>query len=123
MILDAQAANCCFSTPPYSLMCSAERLADLDCSGVSRMYKSQGDISVCFYQLCLPEFLRVFFGLPTVGAKHLPRWLRRKLRCSDNDQVSFRLRVVPMGWSWAVWFVHGYLTSVLKRALLESTGL
>ena len=123
MILDARAANCCFSTPPYTLMCSAERLADLDCSGVSRMYKSQGDISVCFYQMGLPEYLRIFFGLPAVAAKHLPRWLRRKLKCSGDDLVGMRLRVVPMGWSWAVWFVHGYLTSVLERSLPGSPGL
>ena len=81
------------------------------------------DVEVCFYQYELPEWIREYFGIPSIKYKFLPPDLRRALRGRHygwEEEVSFRVKVCPMGWSWAVSLVqaaHGWLLRGLAPSL------
>ena len=60
----------------------------------------------CFYQFLLPVALQVCFGLHPILGRWLSKRLRKALGIRRHDMVQFCLTVVPMGWSWAVWFIQ-----------------
>lgn len=57
--------------------------------------------------------------MPGILAKHLPRPARAGLlrQYDDDEEVRFQVRVVPMGWSWAVRFIQAAHLSVLGSVL------
>ena len=51
----------------------------------------------------------------------LPSWLRRRLQVSVDDMLHFRMKVVPMGWNWAVWFMQQAMEhTILARSFPEA---
>lgn len=82
-----------------------------------KLYGASLDVSNSFYHLGLPEQLRGLFNLPLVDARGwglpgLPKgaaWLRP------------RMKVVPMGWTWALWFAQTVISRAAARIGLEKT--
>ena len=82
---------------------SGESLSALEASSTDHIHLKTGDVECCFCQYSLPEHHRVYFGIPFIKAMHLPDKLRASFPGhGDHDEIRFRARVVPMGWSWAV---------------------
>ncbi|CAK0812042.1 unnamed protein product, partial [Prorocentrum cordatum] len=101
IIFDPRKTNSQFVPPDSVALASPEALGDLELPAGQRLWVSEGDAENCYYQFLLPDDLRADFVLPAVPRKLLPRSLRR-LFPPGHDFVHFQVRVVPMGWSWAV---------------------
>ena len=84
----------------------------------AKLHIETADVDVCFYQYELSRELRPFFALPTVKAKFLPLGLRRRIRAKDDhQQIRFWVRVVPMGWLWAVWLIQHTHVHIISEAV------
>lgn len=86
------------------------------------LFIAQSDIKDYFYSLALPDNIRSMLCLPPIPSDLIRSW---KVPQSLGGQASCdgwvwpRLRVVPMGWSWAMWFSQRVHTHIC----LQSTGL
>ena len=107
-----------FEEAPYCGLPSAEALGDLEATAAGGVYISQGDVECCFYQFELPQKLKQYFGLPLVRGRFLPPSLRHRLGVGLDEEVRFRCRVIPMGWSWAVKWVQEIHQEVFRRACI-----
>ena len=75
-----------------------------------------GDISNAFYRLAVPEHLLEHFSLHCLDASHLAEF-GIDLNFSGGDNMVLPLvTVLPMGWSWSVFFCQ----SVLEQSIMNS---
>eukprot|EP00438_Fugacium_kawagutii_P013923 Skav213475 [mRNA] locus=scaffold565:39265:42440:+ [translate_table: standard] len=124
MIVDARRSNAHFRDPAYVHLCTGDTLSRLEYGFGDSLTIGMADLKDAFYHLQLPVQLRRFFCLPRV-------------RCEDLDWLNFgshrpckgkwavpRLTVVPMGWSWALyWCQKLHERIVLHSGLQESQQL
>ncbi|CAK0849230.1 unnamed protein product [Prorocentrum cordatum] len=115
LIFDTRRANCHIRTPEYAHLASGDALSSLECTPGEEVHLAAGDVEVCFYQCVLPAWARNYFCLPSLATRMLPARLREALgpELSARPRIAFRVRVVPMGWNWAVHFVQSAHLNVL----------
>ncbi|CAK0870750.1 unnamed protein product [Prorocentrum cordatum] len=115
LIFDTRRANCHFRTPEYTHLASGDALSSLECTPGEEVHLAAGDVEVCFYQYVLPAWARNYFCLPSLATRMLPARLREALgpELAARPRIAFRVRVVPMGWNWAVHFVQSAHLNVL----------
>ena len=109
LVLDCRGVNRRFRPPPQLAMGSGASWAQLSVPKGSSLYVAQSDIKDYFYSLQLPEELRPLFSLPAVPAETLHRWQVPRSSWNGDEQGGWvfpMLRVVPMGWSWAMYVAH-----------------
>eukprot|EP00913_Durusdinium_trenchii_P006886 g6477.t1 len=80
----------------------------------STLYLAQSDIKDYFYSLALPSELQSLFCLPALAKSALQDWNidMATVDCDAEGWTFPTLRVIPMGWSWAMWVaqrVHTHL--------------
>ncbi|CAK0806514.1 unnamed protein product, partial [Prorocentrum cordatum] len=115
LIFDTRASNAEFAEPDYVPLAAAQALGNIELQAGERLFVAQGDVTCCFYQFLLPVHLREAFGLPPVPWAALPLAARRLVGAPPPDGlVRLRLRVVPMGWSWAVYFIQHAMMEILR---------
>ncbi|CAK0874888.1 unnamed protein product [Prorocentrum cordatum] len=115
LIFDTRASNTEFAEPDYVPLAAAQALGNIELQAGGRLFVAQGDVTCCFYQFLLPVHLREAFGLPPVPWAALPLAARRLVGAPPPDGlVRLRLRVVPMGWSWAVYFIQHAMMEILR---------
>ncbi|CAK0855849.1 unnamed protein product, partial [Prorocentrum cordatum] len=115
LIFDTRASNTEFAEPDYVPLAAAQALGNIELQAGERLFVAQGDVTCCFYQFLLPVHLREAFGLPPVPWAALPLAARRLVGAPPPDGlVRLRLRVVPMGWSWAVYFIQHAMMEILR---------
>ena len=73
------------------------------------LYVAQADRKDAFYHLELPPELRRFFGLRPVRAGAVGCTHIGGKAVHPNQMVTPRLAVVPMGWTWALWWCQKIL--------------
>ena len=123
MVLDCRAVNRRFKAPPPLPLSAGYSWSRLRVPRGKSLYIAQSDIRDYFYSLELPNALRPLFCLPAVPSALLRHWQVPEDRGGDllgkDGWVWPMLRVVPMGWNWAMWLaqkVHG-------EQVLIATGL
>ena len=104
MILDTRVSNCFFKTPPKTRLPTASAMSSLECKGDEEVYFSGGDISNAFYRITVPESARPFLTLPPIRARHLGLNRLHGKTISPETPVIPRMLVLPMGWSWSLYF-------------------
>ena len=101
---------------------SSEAFASMQVPEHSQIFLATADIQACFYQCQIPADMSSFFGLPSVSG-----WEARQLgvdlwedgtAITDLDRVYFGLTVLPMGFSWAMWFIQRLHVELVRRALV-----
>ncbi|CAK0878486.1 unnamed protein product, partial [Prorocentrum cordatum] len=119
LIFDARRANCHFRAPECT------HLASGDATPGEEVHLAAGDVEVCFYQCVLPAWARNYFCLPSLATRMLPARLREALgpELAARPRIAFRVRVVPMGWNWAVHFVQSAHLNVLASVSPNSQWL
>ncbi|CAK0903021.1 unnamed protein product, partial [Prorocentrum cordatum] len=86
------------------------------------VFIGQVDIKDAFYHMELPAGLRQFFGLRKVRASWVGISHLRGVRVSPGTWVTPRMRALPMGWSWALWwcqYVDNYVVFSTSEAVVR----
>ncbi|CAK0879805.1 unnamed protein product, partial [Prorocentrum cordatum] len=106
MVLDCRRSNQRFQPPPSVSLFSAAGFADLEVPKDTPLYCAGVDVQNAFYQHKLPAYLRSYFCLPKVTAGELGISRLDGRRVPPWACLYPQLAVVPMGWSWALFFVQ-----------------
>ena len=118
MVVDCRRSNRHFSEPAPVSLASGDSIAALDTGAGSGLVIGQVDIRDAFYRMALPEALRPLFCLRPIRAGALGLSEVDGRRVPPQMLVRPRLRVLPMGWSWALWWCQ----AIHERAV-EACGL
>jgi hypothetical protein len=115
LVLDARGCNQRFRKPLKPSMGGATALTNLELDN-DVLYCALSDIKDCFYILQLPEWLQKYMCLPPLfvaeaGLAGLPTDILDK-----RGKVIPALKVLPMGWSWSVYFCQQAHENVLVRS-------
>lgn len=122
LILDCRGVNRRFRSPPSMSLSAGYSWAQLQVPDHKQLYVAQSDIKDYFYSLAMPEELQTLFSMPGIPSSLLRLWSVPAARGGDcnREGVSFPcLRVVPMGWSWAMWLSQ----RVHQQQCLVASGL
>ena len=111
LVIDCRMSNKFFKAPRHSDLLTGATLSRLQCDPSKTLYSSQYDLRNAFYQIELPECLRKFFALPAVPAHVLG------LRHLGAQMVHPLLKVLPMGWTHALWWCQEFHKTVVAEAL------
>lgn len=114
--MDCRRSNCHFADPLPVFLGSGESLSRVETQAGQPLYMASADLQNAFYTLEMPEELRKFFGLKAVRAGGLGL---EELggRALDPDEWLYPVvRVVPMGWSWALWWCQRVHEKIAERA-------
>ena len=122
VIFDTRRANCWFEAPDFTPLPSGESLSDLQTTRGQVVELRAADVEVCFYQYSMPAWARGYFCLPRVETAHLPADMR-SAGGFVSGSVRFRVKVVPMGWAWAVFFIQAAHRHVQARTQVPSFWL
>ena len=104
LVIDSRLANMWFEEPESVQLCTSSTFARIEVGDQGEPIQVGGvDITDAFYNIGLPPSLRKYFGLKPLKAGSLGI-----ASCVDGpvrpgDMVHPVLRVVPMGWSHALW--------------------
>lgn len=95
-------------------LASGASFAGLELEGGSVLSIEQLDVREAFYRMALPEGLRCYFGM-----KRLAGHLMGRTGAAGRRSVYPRLRVLAMGWTWALWWSQSILQRSAAAAGLE----
>jgi hypothetical protein len=116
LIVDARRANRWFGDPTPVNLATGESLSELVRDDAEQLYVGHIDIVNAFYALELPEVLRKYFCLKPVSERELTGDVER-VRSRVRDRVLYpRLKVVPMGWSHALYWCQVMHEDIMARA-------
>ena len=114
LILDCRDVNQRLKPPPSLALGTGASWSRIHIPAEQQLFIAQSDLKDYFSTLQLPVSLRRLFSLPAVPSILLRQW---NVGAEHGGQLPFEgwahpmLRVIPMGWSWAMWFsqrVHQY---------------
>ena len=119
MILDCRRAHCHFLEPSYVNLCTGDTLGRIEMQHGEVLTVGMADLKDAFYHLQLPERLRKYFCLKGVDAWRVGiKSVDGKPVCRKTKRVP-RLAVVPMGWSWALWWCQKIHERLVLRSVLD----
>ncbi|CAK0883482.1 unnamed protein product, partial [Prorocentrum cordatum] len=106
LVVDCRRSNQHFEPPAPVSLVSGDTLAQVhdDESFGQPVFIGQVDIKDAFYHMELPEGLRQFFGLRKIRASWAGISHVQGVRVSPGTWVTPRMRALPMGWPWALWW-------------------
>lgn len=122
LILDCRETNRMFKAPPPLALGTGASWSRISIPEGEKLFIAQSDIKDYFYSLQLPLPLRDLFCMPAIPTSLLRHWnvgAEKGGLCDNQGWVHPRLRVVPMGWSWAMWLsqrVHQYQSQLGANA-------
>ena len=123
LVLDCRAVNQRFRPPPRVALAAGYSWSRLHIPEGETLFTAQSDIRDYFYSLSLPAELRELFCLPPIPHSLLLEWqVPFELGgccASSGGWVWPCMRVVPMGWSWAMWIAQ----RVHTEQVMIATGI
>eukprot|EP00438_Fugacium_kawagutii_P012339 Skav221970 [mRNA] locus=scaffold195:898936:903000:- [translate_table: standard] len=118
LILDCRRSNCHFSTPEPIRLATGEAMARMQLEPGQELFTASADLQNAFYTMEMPEDLRTYFGLRRLRAESLGLTEFGGRAISPDTWIYPRVRVIPMGWSWAMWWCQA-----ISERLCEKSGL
>jgi hypothetical protein len=115
LVIDARRSNLWFDSPEHVSLASGDSLSQLCLEHDEVMYVGQLDIENAFYNIELPVCLRQYFCLPIIDSALIRNILPPELRACEG-RVWPRLRVVPMGWTHALYICQNIHEGVALEA-------
>ena len=106
VFVDARRPNMRFVKPPKAELASPACIADVWVDSDETVFTSGNDLVDYFYRLELPACIRSFFGLRSVKLALIDHPEARRLEGLGMEYSPLRLRVVPMGWTWSLWYAQ-----------------
>ncbi|CAK0850468.1 unnamed protein product, partial [Prorocentrum cordatum] len=129
LVVDCRRSNQHFEPPAPVSLVSGDTLSQVhgDDSLGQPVFIGQVDIKDAFYHMELPEGLRQYFGLRRIRASWAGISQVQGVRASPGTWVTPRMRALPMGWSWALWWCQAIHERAAEEEgvsrALESRGL
>ena len=118
MIVDARRANCHFKQPSHSYLCTGEGLSRIELQPGESLHLASSDLKDCFNHIELPQEWQQYFGMRGIPARFLGVSEVNGVMVAPDTMIYPRLRVCPMGWSWAVFWCQ----TVVQRLVSTSKG-
>ena len=109
LVLDCRGVNQRFREPPSIALAAGSSWSQLEIPLGEDLFIAQSDIKDYFYSLRLPHELQPFFCLPAIPVQAIHAWgVENKdwTGASVEGLVFPAFRVIPMGWSWAMWWAQ-----------------
>lgn len=104
LVIDSRLANLHFDAPESVRLCTGSTFARIEVGDSGGPLEVGGvDISDAFYNIGLPASLRKFFGLKSIRAGDVGVSVTCDGPVNPNDLIYPVLKVVPMGWTHALW--------------------
>lgn len=113
-------ANTQFIPPPVTALPSAAAFAAMEVErtdGKRDCYMATADISNAFYTMKLPRDMWGCFTLPPVAESGLPPALRAAAPAGRGRWLRPILRVLPMGWMWALHICQSVVEGITADTL------
>ena len=104
MVCDCRLSNCHFAKPDRVRLCTAEALTRVELPAGSQLHIATADLKDAFYHFQLPLELRSYFGMRGLHAGELGVTELDGIAISASELVYPRLKVLPMGWSHALFW-------------------
>ncbi len=105
-------------------MGSLASLAELEVDADGQtLYVSQADVQDCFWQCRIPHDLARWFCMDVVSGALLKKLGVFEVEgqvVNDSDNIYPMIHCLPMGFSWAMWFVQQVSESHTKVVIPES---
>ncbi len=137
MVIDCRGTNQLHGPPPTTRLGSARCYTDLDLSRLpdgSEVCGMEADVSDCFYRFSLDELAHYFGINHPLEAK---QWKHLGVDCTSvfdpvvghyvtttDDQILFPcFKVVPMGWSWALFLANEAVLNIASRGSVWAEGI
>ena len=121
-ILDCRGVNKRFRDPPPLALAAGSTWSQLEVPSGEHLYVAQSDIRDYFFSLELPPDLQHLFCLPPISMQYLRDWgiaMPGDGLVDSSGWVWPRCRVIPMGWSWAMYIAQ----RVHQNVCLEASSL
>ncbi|CAK0823926.1 unnamed protein product, partial [Prorocentrum cordatum] len=115
LIFDTRAANQDFADPGYTQLPTAGAWNGLTPRPGDKLFLSQVDVDNAFYRILLPPGLSRRFVLPAVSRRALLA-ARPGLVLPEGGEISGFLRVLPMGWTWSLYFCQSMVETAVRRS-------
>ncbi|CAK0796211.1 unnamed protein product, partial [Prorocentrum cordatum] len=125
LVLDCRLINILFHHAPVMEIGALDCLSGLEVPRGRQVFTASADIEACFYQCGGLGSLIEFFCLPGISvaeATHLGFDVTGLFH-DAKMKLHVALNVLPMGWSWAFWFVQRVHLEMLRRAGIDSSRL
>ena len=103
MVIDARRTNCWFSSPQKVSLATGTAFARIQVDAGPPIQVGGVDISFAFYRIALPSDFRDLFSLPPLTARALGLSSVQGQAVQGHQLVFPCIRVIPMGWSHALW--------------------
>ncbi len=116
LIMDCRRSNCHFEDPLPVSLATGESLSRVESMADQPLYMASADLQNAFYTLEMPGELRKFFGLKAVRAGKLGVEELHGRAIGPNEWLHPVVKVVPMGWSWALWWCQSVHEKIAERA-------
>ena len=123
MVVDCRRSNEWFAAPDKTRLCTAEALSRIELEPGSQLHISTADLKDAFYHFELPCQLRSYFGMRPVWAGDVGVSDLRGVKVSPRCRVYPRLKVLPMGWSHALWWCQAIHQRFVMRAGASADNL
>eukprot|EP00439_Symbiodinium_sp_Y106_P037111 s1103_g4.t1 len=142
MVIDARVTNAHHRAPPVTRLGSGANFSELDLSqdglrhhkldGTEIGWGTEMDVSDCFYQFDLKE-MASWFGIDFPNAAHF--WRRHGIpveeiyneesgsyeKVDEYDMLYPVISVMPMGWTWALFFANETVAHLVRQSKPEGT--
>eukprot|EP00438_Fugacium_kawagutii_P025616 Skav209719 [mRNA] locus=scaffold528:209114:215555:- [translate_table: standard] len=118
LILDCRRSNCHFSDPDPIHLATGEAMGRMHLLPNETLHTVSADLQNAFYTMEMPENLRPYFGLRRVRAQQLSVSEVGGETVDGSTWIYPRVKVIPMGWSWAMWWCQ-----TLSERICERGGL
>ncbi|CAK0878435.1 unnamed protein product, partial [Prorocentrum cordatum] len=117
MVADCRRSNEVFTEPLGARLATGDAFGMLEMAADDSLLTVEGaDLKGAFYHLELPEQLRPCFSLRPVRAGALGIKEVGGVAVGASTKLYPRLRVAPMGWSWAMWWCQSVMERVAEAA-------
>ena len=117
LIFDCRRSNCHFSTPEPIRLATGDSIGRIETKRTT-LFTASADLQNAFYTMSMPMALRKFFGLRGLRAEQLGISECDGKAIRPGQRVFPRIAVIPMGWSWAMWWCQR-----VNELLCEKGGL
>lgn len=126
LIFDCRKTNVLWRDPPTTRLTTSSQLGFIDLSPSTRRGRRVavcgGDVPWFYYHLGIASWMTSYFIIPGVTAMEFVKYMAAKgmkIVLPSSEHVHIGVRVITMGWLWAVWSANTVLQDVISGKVPE----